>query len=380
MNLNKCLHITHTDPRTDSRILKEMEVLAKNNSEVLAIGIEPRECLTRLSSVDSHISFRNIKLASRNLNFLPRILRHICSYVELTLKILFLDLKFKPNVIHCHDFLMLPCAVWLKNFFDCRLIYDAHELESHKNNINFIQGKIIFFIEKLLWKYIDALIVVSPSIDNWYKNNFGEKTSVVILNSPLYTQTAVYDDDYLRRYFKINDDEKIFIYVGMLMRGRGLELITKVFNHPEICSHLVLLGFGELQSDLEKLSIDQPNVHFHQVVPHDEVVPITKSANYGICLIENVSLSDFYCLPNKLFEYLFSGLPVLASNFPDIANLLKAVDGGFCCDLNEEKVTEAVLFMQNEKKSYQMQNIDSYCWERQGEKLLDLYHQISVTE
>ena len=45
-----------------------------------------------------------------------------------------------------------------------------------------------------------------------------------------------------------------------------------------------------------------------------------------MCLIQNVSLSDYYCLPNKLFEYCFAEIPVLASNFPDISQTVEKYD------------------------------------------------------
>jgi glycosyltransferase involved in cell wall biosynthesis len=374
--MNNCLHITHTDPRSDSRILKEIESLAEYSFNIFTVGIEPRENINTKTELQGDISFKTIKLFSRRLIFLPDLARHIISYFELLLKILFMKVADKPSLIHCHDFLMLPLGVLLKTRFNCKLIYDAHELESNKNNTGTFEGKVIFKVEKILWPHIDGLIVVSPSIDDWYKKEIGEKPSSVILNSPKVSTKLVAKTDYLRKYFNIPIDKKIFIYVGGFVRGRGLELISKVFCSSRVSSHLVFLGYGELQGDLHKLSATNSNIHLHPAVPHDEVVSLVKSADFGLCLIENVSLSDFYCLPNKLFEYLFAGVPVLASNFPDIASLLSEVDGGFCCDIDEMRITEAVIKLEEKSISFQMRNLDSYSWENQAGKLIGLYHSV----
>jgi hypothetical protein len=70
---------------------------------------------------------------------------------------------------------------------------------------------------------------------------------------------------------------------------------------------VVFLGYGELSQDLKRLAAEHPNIHVHDAVPHSQVVPIAQSADFGLCLVQDVSLSDYYCLPNKLFEYYFAG-------------------------------------------------------------------------
>ena len=81
-------------------------------------------------------------------------------------------------------------------------------------------------------------------------------------------------------------------------------------------------------------SANYKNIHFHPLVPHHEVVNLIKSSDVGICFIENVSLSDYFCLPNKLFEYLFAGLNILGSNIPEIVKFITTNKVGTVCDLN----------------------------------------------
>jgi glycosyltransferase involved in cell wall biosynthesis len=283
------------------------------------------------------------------------------------------SIRLKPDIIHCHDTLVLPLGVIIKWITNAKLIYDAHELESNRNGLSRIQGWLTLFTEKFFWRFIDALIVVSPSIQSWYVRNIGYKPSAVILNSPQYNDSNGMDDDYFRSKYCIAKDELIFVYVGILGKGRGLDLIVDAFSSSEIKSHVVFLGYGELSDKLENLSRQNKNFHLHPAVPHSEVVPLVRSADFGLCLIQNVSLSDYYCLPNKLFEYCFANIPVLASNFPDIKSLIVEYNAGECCDLNSEAVIKAVKQIEKGVSNYKLNDVRNLSWQAQEIKLLELY-------
>ena len=120
--------------------------------------------------------------------------------------------KLKPDVIHCHDNLVLHVGVVYKIFSDVKLIYDAHELESEKNGNSTILSKITLFSEKIFWRSIDALIVVSPSINDWYQKNIGVKPTEIIFNSPMFSNFQNIDKMYLRKKFNIPSDAYI-IYI-----------------------------------------------------------------------------------------------------------------------------------------------------------------------
>ena len=300
------LNLTHTDINSDSRILKEMRSVSKDDSyKLYGIGVMMNE-----GSVDSFIgseklNIESIILQSRKLTLLPAVLMHSFSVIELTIKMAFKAINLKPKVIHCHDTLVLPLGVIVKLFTGAKLIYDTHELESDRNGLSKTLGKMTLFVEKLFWRFIDALIVVSPSIEKWYKDNIGEKYSKIILNSPVALEgDTKYDKSYLREKFAIHPDSKIFLYIGILGKGRGIELVVEAFKNPDIESSLVFLGYGELGNELKSLASRYSNIYVHDAVPHAQVTAVAKSADVGLCFIQNVSLSDYYCLPNKLFEYI----------------------------------------------------------------------------
>ncbi len=374
------LHLTHTDINSDSRILKEMYCISESNNtyNVSGIGVIQDEGPTYTGNVGS-INIYSIILRTRKWKFLPRRVRHIFSFLELTFKMLFKAIKLKPKVVHCNDVLVLPLGVIIKLLTGVKLIYDAHELESNRNGLTKTLGKVTLYTEKLLWRFVDALIVVSPSIEKWYMKNIGDKYSEIILNSPLLEDRVEKENgSYLREYFSISKESKIFLYIGILGRGRGIDLITEAFMNPNLQSSLVFLGYGEFSDKLKELAKEYPNIYVHDAVPHEQVVSVAKSADVGLCLIQNVSLSDYYCLPNKLFEYCFAEIPVLASNFPDISQVVERYNLGKCSELNSNSIYEAIKEFEDSNKLQKI-NADSLyelSWGAQEEKLIKLYNHV----
>jgi glycosyltransferase involved in cell wall biosynthesis len=373
--MKKILHLTHTDIESDSRILKEMGSLASSGFKLSGLGVALTEGARKSENV-LEADIGAIQLYSRKLTFLPRTLRHLASLCELVANMLPRAIKQQPDAVHCHDTLVLPLGVIVKLLTRAKLVYDAHELESDRNGLSPLQGRLTLWVEKFLWPFVDALIVVSPSIQFWYMQKLGPKPSVVILNAPLYKDDGLSGRNYLKKKFNIRSDHRIFIYVGILGAGRGLDLITEAFTHADVTSHVVFLGYGDLAEYLKSLAVKYSNIHVHEAVPHSQVVPIVKSADFGLCLVQNVSLSDYYCLPNKLFEYCFAGVPVLASDFPDIRKVLKTYGIGGCCNLDATSVREAVVELANSEKTFRFSDLTPLSWQAQEQKLLNLYRQI----
>jgi len=370
----KILHLSHTDIRSDSRILKEIFSLTRNGYSVNGIGIHADDGSKR-SDFDANAEILILQLFARKLTFLPKTLKHLLVFFEMMIKMIPSAILTRPIIVHCHDTSVLPIAVIVKFFTKAKLIYDAHELESNRNGLTQLQGKLIFFVENILWQFIDHLIVVSPSIQQWYQETIGSKSSDVILNSPTISNQHQSKDNYLRTKFSISKKCLIFIYVGILGKGRGLEKVIEVFSDLEDSAHLILLGYGEFADQLKNNQFN--NIHLHEPVPHAEVVGIIQSADYGLCLIERISLSDYYCLPNKLFEYCFAGVPVIASDFPDIRTLVSEYNIGICCDPDSHSLNRAILSLINSQPKFIFNDLSILSWQEQEHKLLHLYQKLT---
>lgn len=370
------LHLSHTDIANDSRILKEMHAIRKTNkfSKIIGFGLPVEYNGGDFKDTDGLI-ISKINLFTKKWIIFPKRIRHFFSFIELCFKIITKGIKEKPEIIHCNDTYVLPIGVIIKIICKSKLIYDAHELESNRNGVGKFFGLLIFLTEKILWNFIDGLIVVSPSIKVWYEDKIGKKDSEIILNSPVFKETDVKNSN-LRDKFGICENSKIFIYIGILMPGRGIDLLVECFEDSKVSSSLVFLGYGEFKDKLLEISKKNNNIFVHDAVAHEDVVYVAQGADVGLCLIENISLSDYYCLPNKLFEYSFAKIPILASNFPDITNIVKAYNLGICTNVNKNDIIDAILELEKTNQVFNDKDLYELSWEYQENKLISFYKKI----
>ncbi|MBI38527.1 MAG: hypothetical protein CMF59_02935 [Leptospiraceae bacterium] len=368
--------LSHTDIRTDSRILKEMESIKKRFQawNVSGIGLAPNT-LDNGVQKNSEMHIDAILLRTRRWWLVPGIIRRMIIYIEMVLRMMSFLRRSKPDILHCSDTIVLPVAVIGKLLSGAKLIYDAHELESDRNGLTKLQGRVILFLEKTLWRFVDALIVVSPSIGSWYSENVGPKLQETILNAPILSESDSSDSNYLRSTFGVPSDCLIFIYVGLFVPGRGIGELLAAIKKSSLRSHFVFLGYGSLQDEIETAAREKLNIHIHPRVRHDEVVKVIRGADAGICLIENVSLSDYYSLPNKLFEYAFAGVPVIASRFPEIERTVREYSLGVCTDSDSNSIAKVLdgIERKGTLPKPDALRIQDLSWSAQEEKLVELY-------
>lgn len=376
--MTQILHISNTDIDVDSRIRKELKALSRlPGVQVSVLGVPD-------SNEDGAVEldgarYRKLRLVARALKAFPRAIRYFFELIEFTFKVVVTGLRVRPDIVHCHDTFALPAGWLLKRRLGCHLVYDAHELESNKNAQSAILSRATFLIEKFCWKQVDLLVSVSDSIIGWYMRNLGSKPSVLVMNSPATAEepdarpAAQGRGTYFHRKYRIPADSLVFVYVGMLSPGRGIETCLDAFAAGPNDSHVVFIGFGRLEQTITEYAKRYPNIHFHEAVPHDQVVALVRNADYGLCLVENASLSDYYCLPNKLFEYCFARVPVLASNFPEIGRLVEQYSLGVCCDPAPGTVRAALSQLTQRRAMRVTSDITALSWEAQALRLTAAY-------
>jgi len=386
--MQKILSLTHTNPLIDSRILKTSAVIESLEIPFCVIGINRGKILApsreNFFAIDviskKKVQFFQGKLSNRKS--LQRILSLIV-FIEIFLKLFFKGVIFKPTLIHVNDCYVLPIAALIRVFTRSRILYDAHELESETNGISSNMRRVVNFIEKSCWNSVDVLVTVSPSIQNWYAREFSAKPSSIVLNSPHFSSKNAIrlHENYFREKYDLPTDSRIFLYLGNLERGRGIHTILETFSRTARNQVIVFMGSGSLENQISEFSKSNPNIIIHAPVSHDLVVDLAKSADFGICLIEDISLSDRFCLPNKLFEYIFSGLPVIASNLPDMRKLIQEHEVGICVENSTDSLLRAVLDIKRDQfrdLSFQHENLKELSWDSQARRLESLYRELLV--
>ena len=88
------------------------------------------------------------------------------------------------------------------------------------------------------------------------------------------------------------------------------------------------MGYGTMENQIKKYAQINKNIYLHNAVEIKNILEYASSADIGIAYMKNGSLNDDFCLPNKFFEYIFSGLPVITSNTPDMARIINKYNIG----------------------------------------------------
>jgi glycosyltransferase involved in cell wall biosynthesis len=375
----KILHVSHSDITVDSRILKMISVGLNSRYNILALGVGLDEGLRAPETIKG-ATIKSFNVRPKNQYGLPKVIGRIYALTAMMISQFIWGYRYKADLIHCHDVVCLPVSVALKILTGASLVYDAHELESDRNGLSGSQKKFIFILEKCCWRFIDFFITVSYSIDRWYKEKYGFKKSEVILNSPVQRPSNnSFFPFALRDEFGVHPKTPLFINVGQFSAGRGIDIMLAAFEKLQDEAAIVFMGFGCKVDVITKFSADCSNIFFKSPVSHDEVVSVCSSADYGIALIEDISLSDYFSLPNKLFEYCFSGLPVIGSNFPDIADIIDEYKIGLTSEVSVDALVSTVrqIIAEGERIRSERFGIFELSWDRQAEKLSEVYASLS---
>lgn len=381
----KIIHLTHTDPRYDGRVLKQINTHRDfYKTPVLGMGILISEMAQKSNIVNDDVSFKIIKLVTKRLDFLPKFIRYFFNITELTFTMVRAGLNHKPLVIQCHDTMVLPAGWIIAKLLGSKLVYDAHELESQKGGQSRFLSSMTLFIENFCWSRINLLITVSEEIASWYNHNLGVKDSIVLYNTPNFlTDSSVgfvkYSEDYLRVRFDIPSNHLIFIYIGVIVKGRCIEYYIDLFKAYSSNASLVIMGYGydEFYESIKESCNKYENIHLHEPVPHEDVVKVAKSADCGLCMLEKSSNSDYLALPNKFFEYANSGIPIIASNFPAMNRMILKYNVGKSTNPDKESIKQLInnIISQPELRRKYKPHFD-LTWDGQLHKIFKAYNQL----
>lgn len=296
-------------------------------------------------------------------------------------KVLRFCIARKPNIVNAHSLTVLPLAIVIKWITRARVIYDPHELETETNDSRGSRKALAKFAEKSLIKSVDYTVVVGHHIADWYKTAYGLNVVEVIRNIPENHRVSFTGDNMLREKLGIGADKIVYLYLGVLIRGRGIDIILEAFKNADDMHHVVFVGFGEYEKLLVNESKQWNNIHYLPGVEPEKVLRLTSGADVGLSLIENTSLSYYFCLPNKVFEYLWAGIPFIASDFPELRREFGAEE--FCWLIYPDK--EALLATLKsidrdsvrERKSKALDRRSHWSWEVEKEKYRFVYESLN---
>ena len=230
-------------------------------------------------------------------------------------------------IIDCHCLYTLLIGFFLAKKMRSKIVFNAHELETERAGLSGFRKRISQFLERRLIKTCSTTIVVSQSILEWYQQAYPDIEVNCIYNAPMLQEPI--KNDYFKKIYKLTTKDIVFLYQGGFSLGRGIPLLLETFKQLPQNYHIVFMGYGTLEKEIQNASQENSNIHIHDVVPQKALYRYTSSADYSFSLIEPVSLSYELCMPNKLFEYTMYEVPVIVSNTKDQSLFIKKNNIGY---------------------------------------------------
>ena len=321
-------NVVLNDFTRDNRVLKIAQSLTDSGHEVTVVALH--KVGLPLEEERGNWRVNRTRTASAAL---PRgTLFGAVRLAELALKLVW---KWrKVDAWHCNDieaFALGWCAQRINPRL--KLVYDCHEFEAERNGKPAIERRLVGWLERVMIRKAEAVITVSPSIAEAYRQryaDYGIPEVHLVRNIPerepedSANATSDASPDHFRARFGIPKEDFIALYQGAFIYNRGLETVLEAMESLEGTGiHLVLMGYGRLQNLVDEAAQRWPHIHVHPAVPYEEVLAYTRSADVGLVSVKPTCLSYLYCLPNKLFEYILSGVPVLSNDLPDCRALIE---------------------------------------------------------
>jgi glycosyltransferase involved in cell wall biosynthesis len=293
-------------------------------------------------------------------------------YAEFNIRLFFHLMTANVDLIFANDLDTLPAAYLASRLRKKALIFDAHELftevpELEKRPvIKNIWGKI----EELILPHLTNSITVCKSIADYYKSKYNIPMDVV-RNIPNHLSPLAVKQ-------KISfPGKKIILYQGALNTGRGLEMVMDAMPFIENAM-LVIIGDGDIRHQLAErtktLKIED-RVSFWGKISAEKLYEYTPSAHIGLCLLENRGLNYYYSLPNRIFDYLQAGVPVLATRFPEITNIVETYKTGVLIDHYEPTYLAEVInnMLKNPFNTEHFESVSKeFSWEKEEKVLMEV--------
>lgn len=378
--------LVRNDMQHDARVAKEARTLAVAGHQVTVLA-EAGGGLPLREEADGYVVLRVRRPDTKIIG-----LRYLAHRRGVLRELL----ATAPDVFHAHDADALEPVGVAAQRLGVPYVYDSHELFLKQKRRGRGRAYWAGFLALYAWverRYVrDAAgrITVSRPIADYLGRRYGRHFELV----PNYPEV---DASPTRREIRslpgaerIPAEAPIVLRLGGLTPGRGVEQLVDAMALVE-GAHLVLLGQGSIAHDLRRRADDRgvgDRVHVMAPVPEAQVVDYATSAQVGVSPAIPSSLNDAYSLPNKLFQYMAAGIPIVASDFPHLREIVLQPRAGLLADMRDPRAIAAAIgsVLRDPAATSEMgangrrAALTRFNWQRSAETLLALYQRIERGE
>lgn len=254
-------------------------------------------------------------------------------YAFFQLRLFFYLLFKKADVLVANDLDTLLPNYLIAKLKGIPLVYDTHEIFTEVPELaghHFKQG-VWQRVEKWIFPKLKYVFTVNQSISDWYYDKYKVR-SLVVRNMP--RRIAPYFRSVSRSELKLPEDKKIVILQGAGINvDRGAEELVLAMKYLQDVV-LLIVGSGDVISRLKEMVAEeklQHNVILTGKVPQERLKQYTVVADLGITLDKPTNINYRFSLPNKVFDYIHAGIPVVCSDLPEVAKIVRDYQVGVVC-------------------------------------------------
>jgi glycosyltransferase involved in cell wall biosynthesis len=389
-----CMHVLGA-AHDDVRAKRAAKTLVNAGYEVSIIDIESGS--TSSSGDDMHgVSLRHLKVSN---SFVATRFRRWAFFKAAWIFIrgvLWL-IQTPADIYHALDLPALPACYIASRLRRKPLIFESYELPFSTLALSdmttgryLLQKFSVPFINHIVPRCAGVIAVSAPIIGEMKKRYTIPQVSLV-RNIPPYQ--PVVRSDRLRRLLGLEPSKRIALYQGYLQTGRGLDTLIRAAAFLEKDIVIVIMGKDKLgtQARLEALIKNEgvtDQVKIIPSVPYNDLLGWTASADLGLIVSPpDYSLNTQMLLPNKLFEFLMAGLPVLSSRLEAIVDVIGTYDvGQVVTSLTPADIAAAINRMLADKDALDRMRRNAINiaqqelnWEKEQQNLIQLYLSIFLS-
>jgi len=352
---------------TDRRVHKSCMVLHEQGYAVLLVG--------RVLPNSLPLDERPYKTHRMKLWFT----KGVAFYAEFTLRLWFFLKKHEPALLVANDL----DTLWPNNRVAMKrnipLIYDSHEIFCEVPELQHtpLKKRIWEGLEKRIVPKLKYCITVNQSIANWFKEKYKVDFKVV-RNIPDKVASGTIKT---RSELNLPADKKIILLQGAGINiQRGAEEAIEAMRWVENAI-LLIIGGGDAIKNLEfriqNSGLGEKVLMLAKMRP-EELYHYTCSADIGLSLDKDTNINYRFSLPNKIFDYIYAGVPVLASALPEIQSFIDKYYVGVCIKSHDpQHIAEMMNFMLQSPdhtvwKANTKKAAEENSWEKEKEVWVDL--------
>ena len=324
-----------SDLVTDRRVHKTCTVLTEQGYEVILVG--------RVLKNSLPLDERVYKTHRMKLWFE----KGVAFYTEFTIRLFFFLLKNRVNLLVANDLDTLLPNYYFSKRRKIALIYDSHEIfcEVPELQETPLKKKIWEHLEKSIVPKLNYCITVNQSIANWFNQKYTVDFKVV-RNIP---DKIFVDKIKTRTELNLPTDKKIILLQGAGINiQRGAEEAVEAMQYVDNAI-LLIIGGGDavenLKTEIKHFKLEGKVTMLPKMKP-EELYQYTCNADIGLSLDKATNLNYQFSLPNKLFDYVCAGIPVLASPLTEIKSFIEKYKVGVCIENHTAKhIADRITYM-----------------------------------